>query len=355
MKKTFLYLVAISVMLFIIFAANGLCQSGGSPFETIPPAKAGFSAARLTEVTNYLEEIGSAAFLALYDGKAFLTWGNLDRKYWCHSMRKAFLSSLYGIYVSRGIIKLDKTIEELGIDDIPPSLTEAEKKAKIVDLIRARSGVYHPAAAETEGMAAGRPPRGSHAPGTFFYYNNWDFNALGTIFEKETGEKIFAAFENEIARPLGMKDFSAEDCEYQYEKDKSIHPAYHFRMTARDLALFGLLYQRNGIWEGRQLIPKEWIEVSTKAHSIIDPKSEVGYGYLWYVLPDDFGLGRGFFHTGVGVHMVMVLPESKLVLVHRVDTDAPYKVTSQNLYRLLNLMTAARLQKSPAGSPQNCR
>lgn len=260
-------------------------------------------------------------------------------------MRKAFLSSLYGIYVGRGMIDLDKTIEQLGIDDIPPSLTAAEKKARVVDLIRARSGIYHPAAAETDDMAAVRPQRGSHEPGTFFYYNNWDFNALGTIFEQETGERIFDAFEKEIARPLGMRDFSAEDCEYQYDKDKSIHPAYHFRMTARDLALFGLLYQRNGVWNGRQLIPKEWIKVSTKAHSIIDPRSEVGYGYMWYVLPEDFALGRGFYHTGVGVHMVMVLPETKLVLVHRVDTGAPYTVTSQNLYQILNLMMAARLQK----------
>ncbi len=348
MNKRFRGLAPISILFSVIFAANGLCQSGNSPFEIISPDKAGFSAAGLSEVMKYLEEIGSAAFLALYDGKAFLTWGNVDKKYWCHSMRKSFLSSLYGIYVGRGMINLDKTIGELGIDDIPPSLTAAEKKARIVDLIRARSGIYHPAAAETEGMAASRPQRGSHAPGTFFYYNNWDFNALGTIFEQETGEKIFGAFEKEIARPLGMKDFSSGDCEYQYDKDKSIHPAYHFRMTARDLALFGLLYQRNGVWEGKQLIPKEWIEVSTKAHSIIDPGSKVGYGYMWYVLRNDFPLGRGFFHSGVGVHLVMVLPESKLVLVHRVDTGVPYKVTSQNVYQILNLMTAARLQKSPA-------
>ena len=39
-------------------------------------------------------------------------------------------------------------------------------------------------AAETPAMKAARPERGSHAPGTFWYYNNWDFNVLGTVFEK---------------------------------------------------------------------------------------------------------------------------------------------------------------------------
>jgi hypothetical protein len=38
-------------------------------------------------------------------------------------------------------------------------------------------------------------------------------------------------------------------CEYQYEKDKSMHPAYHFLIPARELAPFGLPYQKDGVWE----------------------------------------------------------------------------------------------------------
>jgi len=345
MKRILAHLTFISVLIFSELAGMAFDQSGGRPFEKITPEKAGFSSERLSEVTDYLDKIGSAAFLALHDGKELLSWGHVDRKYWCHSIRKALLNSLYGIYVGRGRIDLNKTIAELDIDDLPPGLTEEEKQARVVDLIRARSGIYHPAAAESEDMTAGRPQRGSHAPGTFFYYNNWDFNVLGTVFERETGERVFAAFEREIAEPLGMRDFRAEDCEYQYEKAKSIHPAYHFRMTARDLALYGLLYQRNGVWEGRQIVPRDWIEVSTKAHSVMDENIGISYGYLWYVLPEDSGFGRAFFHTGVGVHMVMVIPDSRLVIVHRVDTEAPYSITSQNLYELLDLIMKARIQE----------
>jgi len=71
-------------------------------------------------------------------------------------------------------------------------------------------------------------------------------NALGTIFEQETGAKIFDAFKKEIADPIGMEDFSVENCEYFYQKDKSQHPSYSFRMSARDMARFGLLYLRKG-------------------------------------------------------------------------------------------------------------
>ncbi len=337
--------------LSILFLALGLAlavppaysQAGRGAFEPIVPEAAGFSSARLAEVTRYLEKIGSAAFLVLYDGKALLSWGAVDRKYPCHSIRKALLNSLIGIYVERGRISLDKTLAELGLDDSPPSLTDAEKQAKVVDLIRSRSGVYHPAAAESEDMAAERPARGSHAPGTFHYYNNWDFNALGRIFEQAAGRSIFEAFEAEIARTIGMQDFRAADGEYQVEKSKSDIPAYKFRMTARDLALYGLLYLRNGFWDGRSIVPRDWIEASTRAHSIHDERAGIGYGYLWGTLPASSPFGRAFFHSGLGVHTLVVLPDSKLVIVHRVDTEAPYSMTSQNLFELMALLMAARL------------
>jgi CubicO group peptidase (beta-lactamase class C family) len=82
---------------------------------------------------------------------------------------------------------------DLGIDDSPPSLTAEEKQATVRHLLQARSGVYHVALAESPAVAAARPPRGSHPPGTFWYYDNWDFDALGTISEQETGAGIFLA------------------------------------------------------------------------------------------------------------------------------------------------------------------
>src|SRR5205807_954256 len=82
-----------------------------------------------------------------------------------------------------GQIQLSKTLADLGIDDRSP-LTAVEKSATVSDLLKARSGVYHPALYETPGMATARPARGSYAPGVLGYYNNWDLNPVGTIFER---------------------------------------------------------------------------------------------------------------------------------------------------------------------------
>jgi CubicO group peptidase (beta-lactamase class C family) len=73
-------------------------------------------------------------------------------------------------------------------------------------------------------------------------------------------------------------------------------------------------------------------------------KSEIGagYGYLWYVLPEDLGLGRVFLHTGAGIHLLCVMPDLKVVVVHRVDTLADdIRFTGDDLGHLFGLLTAA--------------
>jgi CubicO group peptidase (beta-lactamase class C family) len=221
---------------------------------------------------------------------------------------------------------LSNTLEELGIDDTEPSLTATEKQATVADLIKARSGIYHIALGEAASMDANRPERYSHAPGTFWYYNNWDFNALGAIFEQETGTKIFEEFDRRIAQPLQMEDFEVDDCRYETGPD-SIHPAYPFCMSSRDLARFGLLFLRDGRWQDQQIIPADWVRESTASHSqTTGPDS--GYGYMWRtgvnggLFPNVQVKEHSFYASGYRGHRVIVLPYRNLVIVHRVDTDS---------------------------------
>jgi CubicO group peptidase (beta-lactamase class C family) len=318
-------------LLFIFSCSDKSTPPGtdDNQLEYVTPEEVGYSSEQLDEAKQFAEQSGYATVMALYDGKVFFSWGNITKNYKCHSIRKPFLSALYGIHVSLGDISLNSTLEDLNIDDIPPSLTNEEKQATVRDLLKSRSGVYHKAAAETQEAKDTRPVRGSHAPGTFFYYNNWDFNALGTIFEQETGTKIFEEFKKRIADPLGMEDFSVENCYYQYEDSLSMYPAYSFRMSARDLARFGVLYQKNGVWKDIQIIPQDWIVESTTTFSILDSTLGVGYGYMWYTIPEGSAFAQlvgasGYYHTGIGVHIVIILPELKLVLVERYDTDGEW-------------------------------
>jgi CubicO group peptidase (beta-lactamase class C family) len=237
-------------------AASAYAQPVG-PWRNADGAS-GLSAAVRKAVQDYGNTLKPTAVMFVQDGRVIASFGDVSRKVTMQSVRKSLLSALYGIAVSEGRINLASTLTELGIDDNPPSLTDAEKHATVRDLLMARSGIYHPAAYETGDMAAKRPQRGSHAPGSFWYYNNWDFNALGTIYRKATGEDIFKSFEQRIARPLGMEDFAARDGQYVTEP-QSIHQAYPFRLSARDAARFGLLFLNGGQWREQQIIPAAWI------------------------------------------------------------------------------------------------
>ncbi len=327
-----------------IYPVGSVARENGGDLETVSPEEVGWSSQKLAEAAQYAEQLGFSALVLVHDGKVFFFWGDVEKNYRCHSIRKPFLGALYGIYVDNKTIDLDLTMQELGIDDIPPRLTDTEKQATIRDLLQARSGIYHEAAGEAEPMKAARPERGSHEPGEYFYYNNWDFNALGTIFRQLTGKDIFQDFKERIADPIGMQDFDPGNCEYEFERDKSAHPKYAFRMSARDMARFGVLYQKGGVWKGRQIVPEAWITESTATRSVTDSTVGAGFGYMWGTILEGSRLaqlmgGPGIFFSGIGVHGLAVIPELKLVLVIRMDTDGdwtpPPPGTGTKLYSMI--------------------
>jgi CubicO group peptidase (beta-lactamase class C family) len=309
------------------------------------PEELGWSSELLAEARTYSEQIGSAAVMIVDGGVVVDAWGDITRNYYAHSMRKSLLNALYGIYVQEGKIDMTKTLEELGIDDHTP-LTETEKQATVADLLKARSGVYIPAIGESPLMKATRPARGDHAPGTYWYYNNWDFNALGTIFDQQTGEtSIFHAFKVCIADPIGMQDFRIEDLHYTYDP-RFAHPYYGFLISARDLARYGLLYARGGRWGDEQIISASWAAESTSPHS--DAGAFGGYGYMWWIAVDgrhlpNVNLAEGSFSAqgGPGQYL-LVIPAHDIVIVHLVDSfDSAKEVPIGQFGHLIQMILQA--------------
>jgi CubicO group peptidase (beta-lactamase class C family) len=325
LKKS-LYLLPL-ILLFELFQL-GQALAGYFPGKiwrnVNDPQEAGWSSKKLKLVKQYADKMDSVGGMILYDGKILCKWGNIEKRGQVHSVRKSLLSSLYGIYHSEGKIDLNYTLGQLGIDDKEPRLSHREKQARIIDLLQARSGVYHPAAAEPASMKRNRPKRGSHAPGTFWFYNNWDFNTLGVIFEELTRKKIGAAFKDRIANPTGMQDFRIQDVSYSYCRHSFI-PAYPFSLSARDMARFGLLYMRNGRWVDRQVIPGAWVADSTASYS---RAWTGGYGYMWWVAQGRLGgvlankiNSPAYSAQGSGGQFIVVLPSKKLVIVNLANFD----------------------------------
>ena len=294
-------------------------------------------------IERFLSDNGSSSFLVIYKGKIAFEYGDIHQKHLIHSIRKPLLALLYGHAIAAGHLELDETLSDLSLEEPTAAFLPQEGNATVRQLLQSRSGVYLPAAAESEQMQAARPERGSNQPGEAYYYNNWSFNSLGTLFEARAGQSIYDAFDAQLAKPLGMtryanktgsfaiekgqdQDLSYADLDgfYLTETDKSRHAAYHFRLSAHDLALIGQLLVQRGQWNEQQLVSADWLDEITQCHSTINEDIGGGrslcYGMMWQVVQQD-GRASAFMHTGMGVHMIYVHPGAELVLVHRMDTE----------------------------------
>jgi CubicO group peptidase (beta-lactamase class C family) len=333
--------LAIILVSLLLLPTNGYAEEHfpGTTWDHLPAESGGWSAATLAKAQAWSKLIGSTAVMIVQHGLVVAEWGDTAAKTPLASVRKSLLSALIGIAVERHQIALNATLGDLGIDDNAPSLNAEEKTATVRDLLEARSGVYHPALCETPDMAEQRPARFSHKPGAFWHYNNWDFDALGSIYEHATGSSIYDAFQREIARPIGMEDYQPWDGKY-VTGAASVCACYTFAMSARDLARFALLYLNDGRWNDRQIVPAQWVKDSTQPYS--QSGSGPGYGYLWWtgfldsnIVPSVQLPPGTFFAAGYGGQFAFVIPADDLIVVNR---DAHYPEPGPGLREIGRLL-----------------
>lgn len=319
--------------LFVFFAqasmvvdARVTCPT--TDWSSVDPEKVGYNAVALRTAIGNVRSVGASSGMIIVAGQVIESWGDLALKISSHSVRKSLSNALYGLAIDAGHMDLDATLGELKIDDGEP-LTEEEQSARVRDLLASRSGVYVEAASESPFMSSTRPERGSHKPGTHFYYNNFDFNVLETILMEGTGRGIGDLFKTQIANPIGMEDFEPDDV-FTFGSWFSDYPSHTYMISTRDLARFGLLYLYDGEWCGSRILPAGWVNDSTtsKGPATWTPRiPSSGYGYLWWVTEE----GRlypgtrplpvhAFGASGYGGQNLAVVPEYDLVVVYRVDT-----------------------------------
>lgn len=318
---------ALALALGVLLASASLRAEGdsgqivpGAQWEKADTAALGWSVSGLEAAWKRAERGHYSALFVVQHGKVIADFGKTTEALPIRSIRKSLLSALYGIRVAEGKIDLSQTLAELGINDEKPALTAKERSARVVDLLTSRSGVYHDASNQESNIVKERPARGSKAPGTHYFYNNWDFNALGTIYQN-SGGALFEDFDRLIARPLQMQDFKLAEHTAWEKEPVSVHPAYMFEMTARDLARFGLLFLNGGRWAGQQVVPADWVKESLFPH--VDRENQLDFGYMWWSQDNIASCGlmqRVYMARGNPLQHVILLPEIDVVIVMVVDS-----------------------------------
>ena len=252
-------------------------------------ADAGFDRNELNDLTEFIRKHSATTGLAvLYKGKMAYSYGDLQKVSYIASCRKSVLCMLYGKYVMDGTIDLNQTIGSLGISE-RDGLMPLEKKATVNDIIASRSGVFH--VASNGGYDKDNfLERGSVEPGSYYVYNNWDFNVAGHIFELYAQKSIYEELETQLAIPLGFEDWNIDNQKKSGNKSKSQYLAYHMYLSTRDMAKIGQLMLNEGQWSGKQLISKEWIKRTT---STITPHETLTERY-GPADPDDIHMSYGY-------------------------------------------------------------
>jgi len=322
--------IALLITLLQACATQPTSLSGTAiqPYEKATDA--GFDQQKLDELTKYIQKkSNTTGLVVLHQGKIAYQYGDLQKISYIASCRKSVLSMLYGKFVDNGEMDLNTTIGELGIDEAD-GLLPIEKTATIDHLITSRSGVHH-VASNAGYDKKNFLKRGSVEPGTYYVYNNWDFNVAGHVLELYAKKSIYEEFESQLAIPLGFEDWNIENQKKSGNTSKSQYKAYHLYLSTRDMAKLGQLMLNEGQWNGKQLISKEWL---TKTITTVTPKEtleerygpadpngiQMSYGYMWWLIDqyqDKEAYQGAYSAIGYGGQYITVFPKLELVIAHK--------------------------------------
>ncbi len=246
------------------------------------------------------------------------------------SMAKSFTHALLGILVRQG-----RFAAELGPAPVAAWAGDGRSAITTAQLLEMRSGLswveeYEEAAdgtltdvldmlfgAGAEDMAAFAAHKPlAHPPGEHYYYSSGTTNIVSrlitdsvagpgsTVAEKESAVRRFMA--EELFGPLGM--LSADP---HFDQSGTFVGSSFLYATARDFARFGLLYLRDGVWDGRRVLPEGWVDDARRPVSV-EPDSLNWHSRHWWVYPCTHGSFRASGYEG---QVIVVVPGLDLVIV----------------------------------------
>jgi CubicO group peptidase (beta-lactamase class C family) len=302
--------------------------------------KSGLNKALLDElmqklVTGVYKNIHS--ILIIKDGKlVFEEYFYEHNKAKLHEMRsatKSFVSALTGIALSKGFIKSsDEKVLPYFPEYTFKNMTDAKQRITIENLLTNQSGLdcdaSNPKAVGNESIMSYEKdwiqysldlPMADSAGGRGMYCSSNPL-ILGRIIEKATKQTLPEFAKQTLFKDLGIKNFY-----WHFKLDPSSAETYgQVNLTSRGMAKFGLLYLNKGLWNGKQVISKEWVEQSLAKHTVVQG---LDYGYLWWTkyLDADGVRYYGKLAQGNGGQKIYIFEEQNLVVV---TTAGHYNVQS---------------------------
>ena len=144
-------------------------------------------------------------------------------------------------------------------------------------------------------------------PGKVFNYSSGVSELLAYIFQKETGQDIEKYGEKYLFAPLGIEHYWKRSPMNVVDTEGGLF------LSATSLAKIGYLFLHDGIWDGKQIVSKDWVKQSWAP--FIDAEESYKYGFKWWLLPRTDRQGFIWMARGFGGQRLMVFPEEDLIAV----------------------------------------
>ncbi len=231
------------------------------------------------------------------------------------SLSKSFTSTGIGLAIAEGRLSLDDTVVSFFPDQAPPEPSENLKAMRVRDLLAMSAGhhaediadfSYDPSDVPLTRAFLSLPV--AHKPGTHFVYNTPASYMLSAIVQKVSGTTLLEYLRPRLFEPLGIRNPS-----WDLSPDGVCLGGFGLHLTTEDIARFGQLYLQKGVWQGRAILPAEWVAQATarQMSNGSNPHSdwEQGYGYQFWRCRHGVYRGDGAF----GQYCI-VLPDQDAVI-----------------------------------------
>ncbi len=248
----------------------------------------------------------------------------------------SIISALVGIAIQKGYIKdANQKVLNFFPEYSFSNVTEMKKAMTIVNLLSMTSGLDWPWRQDpvlTGIMMKSEDPVRyvldfpmALEPGTRFSYCGGTGHILSAIICRTSGKSTLDFADEYLFKPLGI-----HGAVWPADTSGINWGGFGLCLSPLELARFGYLYLRHGVWEGKQLVPAEWIEESTKKQVNWDffTEDNIEYGYNWWIEPFGYsarGWSGNYLFVIPGLDMVIVFTgESRYFTLHQ----SPPQVTS---------------------------
>lgn len=238
-----------------------------------------------------------------------------------YSCIKSMTSALLGIAIEQGLISNEEALMIDYFQDYEiANLNEAKQAINLKHLLTMSSGFewyeldypygderntfYNFVRSSNRVQFALDQPM-SADPGLEYSYSSGTSHLLSAIIQESTGVRADSFALDNIFKPLGIDNYY-----WPIDAQGVAFGGHGAAMKSRDMAKFGYMYLKNGIWEDEQIVPAEWVEKSQQKHMERKYITDNYYGYHWWVSDEAYYSAVGF-----GGQWIIVVPEHDLVAV----------------------------------------